>query len=1211
MGDHSSTEKEAVDREKGLVEAPPQKLGFKARICSLFYRILPRHRLPLSIRTQLIALVLFVALFSLLTLAVVTGTYFSNILTHTRATKLEVEAQLKAAQMQQGFYYYYYQASLLSSKDSIQTAMTNRNAGNTSSAVTAGAESAIQQFLDSTSLFNGARLYDPSFMLIAEINGTMPNVSEYSVLERLYVLSYLDDAGPPDILAQEDGLIWGPVLIDGEYFASFTIPVDTNSTFLLEERGLAGYLTMIMNVTSLESASYNTSSSGEETARFFKPISSTDNISDFTGFSYVFEPEENAGIDTVYPLDVYKPLESVFTEGATIGYMLDVKNPLGNKVSVGYAAINFTYGLWAVVLEQNESHFMQPISKLAKLMVGVCIAISALMCFITFLLAHYSVRPILRLQKATEAITEGRGLHTRRKHRRRGFHFHDYRRDKGPAAMAATAALATGASTTTTSGAPPSSSLSISQISHTPAITPPPNAGASQQAKANSQLCHRTSCSRPESYVFHNFSSGSIISGGENRSGQGSEGFLDSSPATDISIDADYSHTPPLPAIVPTKGIFYDELTELTEAFNTMTEELDKQYAHLEDRVRARTKELEIAKIQADSARQQAEAANEAKTVFIANISHELRTPLNGILGMTSIAMAEKESKKIQSSLELIFRSGELLLHILTQLLTFSKNQLDKSKPQKKNFMIIEVASQIKSIFDKTAKDQDVDLVIQIKPNLSREMILLGDSNRIIQVVMNLVSNSLKFTPENGTVKVIIKVLGEYDRTRSKAAKYEHVYVKGLEEAPEDRVPHHPKTLRARFSSSSNLSLKSASEYSIATLTPAQYHSELAEAYNFDHSEKQYFDEEEDTFIGKEMPDSSVVRRFHECYKFKDTRRYWVLRMSVSDTGTGIDDSLQEKIFEAFVQGDQTLSRSHGGTGLGLSICKQFARLMHGTLTLKSRVNEGSTFTFTIPLPQVGEIILGEDERMLLYDDEFNPQHPRSKKVSFADEQKSDGDYGHVVATGARMAADSFVKADLITRASTGTARSRMSNEVPGSVSSDEDDENSSSSSMPSEVADPAKAKLRFLVVEDNLVNQEVVKRMMKLEGYTEVTLACDGYEAIDLVKRAEISGKPFDLVLMDVQMPKMDGISATRILRHDMAYPGPIVALTAFADKSNEDECTEVGMSGFLSKPVRRSLLRGIIERFCGDKVVQDDEQSRTDTENDDTDTETSQLTS
>ncbi|GMF94150.1 unnamed protein product [[Candida] boidinii] len=105
---------------------------------------------------------------------------------------------------------------------------------------------------------------------------------------------------------------------------------------------------------------------------------------------------------------------------------------------------------------------------------------------------------------------------------------------------------------------------------------------------------------------------------------------------------------------------------------------------------------------------------------------------------------------------------------------------------------------------------------------------------------------------------------------------------------------------------------------------------------------------------------------------------------------------------------------------------------------------------------------------------------------------------------------------------------------------------------------------------------------MLNLEGFVNITLACDGNEAIDIVKQTLENGDNFDLIFMDIQMPNLDGLSATRIIRQTLKYSQPIVALTAFADKSNEADCLDAGMSGFLSKPIRRSLLRKIIYDFC-----------------------------
>jgi len=191
------------------------------------------------------------------------------------------------------------------------------------------------------------------------------------------------------------------------------------------------------------------------------------------------------------------------------------------------------------------------------------------------------------------------------------------------------------------------------------------------------------------------------------------------------------------------KMYFKDELTDLTATYNEMTDELARQYEHLEDRVAERTKELEEQK-------KLAEAANEAKGLFVANISHELRTPLNGILGMAAVCMGENDLGKIKDSLGVVYRSGELLHNLLTDLLNFSKNQLGRHQLtlDEGEFRMLEIVTQIRSIFGKQAKENNQDFAILIEPEDEiMDMVLWGDSNRILQVLINLVGNGLKFTP--------------------------------------------------------------------------------------------------------------------------------------------------------------------------------------------------------------------------------------------------------------------------------------------------------------------------------------------------------------------------------------------------------------------------------------------------------------------------------
>ncbi|ODQ66312.1 hypothetical protein NADFUDRAFT_82171, partial [Nadsonia fulvescens var. elongata DSM 6958] len=217
-----------------------------------------------------------------------------------------------------------------------------------------------------------------------------------------------------------------------------------------------------------------------------------------------------------------------------------------------------------------------------------------------------------------------------------------------------------------------------------------------------------------------------------------------------------------IPKKVVTKPRFFrDELTELTETFNQMTHELRKQYDNLDKRVKQRTMAIEAAKIIAES-------ANEAKSLFIANITNELRTPLNSILGLAAASMSENDISKIKQSLKIICKSGELLLHLLTDLLTFSKNQFGKMELDYEHFLLDEVISQIKSIFSAQCRESQIDFRFVILSPALNDYILCGDFNRLIQMIIKLISNSFRSTRQNGEIKLYISIEdGSSDHTIS------------------------------------------------------------------------------------------------------------------------------------------------------------------------------------------------------------------------------------------------------------------------------------------------------------------------------------------------------------------------------------------------------------------------------------------------------------
>ncbi|KAL6454787.1 SLN1 Histidine protein kinase SLN1 [Candida maltosa Xu316] len=1256
------------------------------------------RRLKIGIRPQLIVIVCFASLFSLLILGIVTGVYFTVNLRNLRSERLLVISQLKTTQVQQAIEYIAYQVITVADIDAVTVPLSRNRAGNNSKSLFQEAQNSLEQFIISTDSFAAARLYNLDLQAMASASNNQSLISQ-DAQDVLFPL--IQNASIPTILDNPFGVYFtGPIANDssapvGQYFMGITLPVLSNSSIILDEASISGYLTIVASADSIRSALNSTSvedyMSFAVQPVYGDPINGVDNTlnnnakagEEVIGFQLVFEnPDTTLEPGVIYNINSSDSMSTALHSNS--GTATGVRAYSGRKVAIGFSRISIKDNLeWSIVVVQHQSVFDGPANKLRKIIIGVVIGIGVFMCLITFPLAVWFIRPITKLKEATEAITQ-------------------YKKEKLN-----------------------STNSAMSDGADVPLLD---------------------------------------VSG----NGNGKRNSVNSS-----SLASSYSTGIRLPARIPrSKKFFKDELTELSEAFNIMTEELDKQYTHLEDRVKLRTKELEASKIEA-------EAANEAKTVFIANISHELRTPLNGILGMTSIAMEDEDPDRIHDSLKLIHRSGELLLHILTELLTYSKNTLNRSKLEKSNFQILEIVYQVQSIFNKLAHDQRVNFKILLKPNIFRKLILYGDSNRIIQIVMNLVSNSLKFTPVDGSVGVSFKLLGEYDSERSKAIDFKKVYVLNDPSSPASQPtppivppppppPPPPKSQKPRTKHTNRqvnttsplpplpnstqpkkdyFSSKKITEIeehplklekdvdklisspgggdeddaiSLITLSTSQYENKIFEAQfkskplpalpkdisprtssassSGDEPLKVSDEDENDREVvpsssSNESTTVTVPRpRFNMMPSAKDFKAFptldkkpqydsnmsnnevvknnkafrvrnmykpkvWVIQIEVTDTGPGIEPALQEKVFEPFVQGDQTLSRSYGGTGLGLSICRQLATMMKGTLTLKSTLGKGSTFTLTLPLPQTGEIMVPPEDMPEFCEDEFNPAAKVNRKVAFEDDAGADTDpsdssdspastvppnssssdshqadsdssdnnnnnnppptnqskltrretstSSSASSSGEKENKLDIDKPSLYTHGSTGTANSNTAKLASSSTSSLPGGftpaATSSSSTKPSLGRGMSSSSnvnadhtvledfshLKILVAEDNLVNQEVIKRMLKLEGFTNITMACNGAEAIDLVKESMESDELYDLIFMDVQMPKVDGLTATKMIRNNLQYNKPIIALTAFADESNVKECLNSGMSGFLAKPIRRTNLRKVIVEFGLSDVV------------------------
>ncbi|RYO99228.1 hypothetical protein DL764_006887 [Monosporascus ibericus] len=578
------------------------------------------------------------------------------------------------------------------------------------------------------------------------------------------------------------------------------------------------------------------------------------------------------------------------------------------------------------------------------------------------------------------------------------------------------------------------------------------------------------------------------------------------------------------------KHYIRDELTELTATFNEMVEELTEQYSSLESKVAERTHELEQSK-------KAAEAANESKTLFIANISHELKTPLNGILGMCSVCMEEDDLARIKQSLKI----GQQL------------------SLEEREFRLGDIRSQILTIFDKQVREGAIDFSVHfigpdpdagedpdpsspsgvnvkspaVGPNGAgrlKDMCLWGDQHRILQVLINLVSNSLKFTPKGGKVSVRMRCMGEVEQQSSSSR------TSSFSKASSNR----PGRPRHRVGSNSNVPASpkglsgpvlqyKGTALSINPLEPKHPHVRIRER--------------------SPTPPPPNAKTF-------------VFEFEVEDTGPGIPEQMQEKVFEPFVQGDLGLSKKFGGTGLGLSICQQLAHLMGGTITLKSTVGFGTTFRMHIPLKYTKD------------------RESSTASSSIKSRPPSVGSVDGEARRNSAKQVEADAKARVLERQPRLVGWSQpffAANPTAGPKPSADDQ----MKAVEAAAASKKEGKLRVLVADDNKTNVEVVTRMLKFEDVYDVTIAKDGQEAYDLVKADMEKNLHFDLIFMDVQMPNLDGLQSTRLIRK-MGYSAPIVALTAFAEESNVRECMESGMDEFLSKPIRRPALKQVLQKFA-----------------------------